>query len=135
MSDREAGDEARAPDRLRTPWPGPLRKARVVLLGLWRASHDFNVAYKMVASVVVLALTAATRQWIGLELVAVATGLLLTSELFNTAVEKICDFVESAEDERIAAIKDIAAAAAGLGMVVWVGVLALEVARLVYRLT
>jgi diacylglycerol kinase len=134
VSDHEAG-EAEVPERLQTSWPGPLRKARVVLLGLWRAAHDFNVAYKMVASVVVLALTAAMGQWIDLELVAVATGLLVTSELFNTAIEKVCDFVESGEDERIAAIKDIAAASAGLGMVVWVTVLGLEVVRLVYRLT
>jgi len=28
----------------------PGRKARVILLGLWRAAHDFNVAYKMVVS-------------------------------------------------------------------------------------
>jgi diacylglycerol kinase (ATP) len=112
-----------------------LRKGRIILLGLWRAAHDFNVAYKMVASAVVLILCAATRQWLDLAVVGVATGLLLTGELFNTAIEELCDFVESGKDDRIAAVKDIAAAAAGTAMVFWLAVVVLEAARIAARLT
>ena len=122
------------PEPLKHPWPGPLRKARVVLLGLWRAAHDFNVAYKMIASAVVLVLAIVAGEWLDLAVVALATGMLLMSELFNTTLELLCDFVESGHDERIGAVKDVAAAAAGTVMVVWVGVVLLVVVRVLEKL-
>jgi diacylglycerol kinase len=123
------------PEPLKHPWPGPLRKARVVLLGLWRAAHDFNVAYKMVASVVVLVLAGVAGEWLDLAVVAVATGMLLMSELFNTALEELCDFVESGYDERIGAVKDVAAAAAGTAMVFWLAAVIIVAIRVVQKLT
>ena len=115
--------------------PGsPQRKARVILQGLWRAAHDFNVAYKMVVSAVVLVLAAVAWKWLDLAVIGVATGLLLTSELFNTAIEQLCDFVQPDYDERIGAVKDVAAAAAGTGMVFWLAVMAIEAVRLILQL-
>ncbi len=115
--------------------PGsPRRKARVILQGLWRAAHDFNVAYKMVVSAVVLVLAAVAWKWLDLAVIGVATGLLLMSELFNTAVEQLCDFVQPDHDERIGAIKDVAAAAAGTGMLFWLAVMAIEAVRLILQL-
>ena len=112
----------------------PQRKARVIAQGLWRAAHDFNVAYKMVVSAVVLVLAAVAWKWLDLAVIAVATGLLLMSELFNTAVEQLCDFVQPGYDERIGAVKDVAAAAAGTGMVFWLAVMAIEAVRLILQL-
>jgi diacylglycerol kinase (ATP) len=112
----------------------PGRKARVILLGLWRAGHDFNVAYKMIVSAVVLVLAAVAWRWLDLAVIAAATGLLLVSELFNTAVEQLCDFVQPDYDERIGAVKDVAAAAAGTGMVAWLAVVAVEAVRLIWQL-
>ena len=63
-----------------------------------------------------------------------ATGLLLVIELFNTAVEQLCDFVQPDYDERIGAVKDVAAAAAGTGMVFWLAVMAIEAVRLILQL-
>jgi diacylglycerol kinase (ATP) len=122
------------PEPLKHPWPGPLRKTRIVLLGLWRAAHDFNVAYKMVASAVVLVLAGVAGEWLDLAVVAVATGMLLMSELFNTALEELCDFVESGHDERIGAVKDVAAAAAGTAMAFWLGVVIIVAIRVVQKL-
>jgi len=112
----------------------PQRKARIILLGLWRAGHDFNVAYKMVVSAVVLVLAGVGWKWLRLGVIGVATGLLLVSELFNTAVEQLCDFVQPDYDERIGAVKDVAAAAAGTGMVFWLAVMAIEAVRLILQL-
>jgi len=123
------------PDVLKREWPRFLRKAKVILMGLWHAGHDFNVAYKMVLSVVVLVLAAATGEWLDLAVVAAATGLLLAGELFNTAIEQLCDIVSPEHDERIGAVKDVAAAAAGTAMVVWLVVVVLEAARLIVRLS
>ena len=127
-------DEQRPPEKpdvLKREWPRYLRKAKVILMGLWHAGHDFNVAYKMILSAVVLALAVVTRSWLDVAVVAAATGLLLAGELFNTAVEQLCDFVEPGHDERIGAIKDVAAAAAGTAMVFWLAVVVLEAVRLI----
>lgn len=54
------------------------------------------------------------------------------AELFNSAIEAVCDFLETRENEKIRAIKDIAAAAAvGISIVVWLTVVISDVARLV----
>ncbi len=126
-SSAKASTQRRAPS-------GPLHKARIISLGLWRAARDFNVAYKMVVSAVVLVLAAVAWRWLDLAVIAVATGLLLTSELFNTALEQLCDFVQPGYDERIGAVKDVAAAAAGTGMVAWLAVVAVEAVRLILQL-
>jgi diacylglycerol kinase (ATP) len=91
--------------------------------------HDFAVAYKVALSVLVLAWCFYLRQWLDFGLVLVSTGLMLVSEMFNTAVEAMCDFLETKENDRIRVIKDVAAAAAGVSILVWVVVLAVEVAR------
>jgi len=88
----------------------PLRKVRTVLSGLrYAVAYDFSVAYKLVLSVVVL-----------------ATGLVLVAEMFNSAIEALCDFVEERHNEKIKVIKDIAAAAVGVTILMWVVVLAFE---------
>jgi diacylglycerol kinase (ATP) len=51
--------------------------------------------------------------------------------LFNSAIEAVCDFLETRENEKIRAIKDIAAAAVGISIVVWLTVVISDVARLV----
>jgi diacylglycerol kinase len=105
----------------------PLRKLRTVLSGLrYAVAYDFSVAYKLVLSVVVLAMTFALRAWVDVLLVLLATGLVLVAEMFNSAIEALCDFVEERHNEKIKVIKDIAAAAVGITILMWVVVLAFE---------
>ncbi len=105
----------------------PLRKLRTVLSGLrYAVAYDFSVAYKLVLSVVVLAMIFALRAWVDVLLVLLATGLVLVAEMFNSAIEALCDFVEERHNEKIKVIKDIAAAAVGITIVMWVVVLAFE---------
>ena len=47
-----------------------------------------------------------------------------------SAIEAVCDFLETRENEKIRAIKDIAAAAVGIGVVVWLTVVILDLVRL-----
>ncbi len=70
------------------------------------------------------------RQWVDFELILLATGLVLMAELFNTAVEAICDFLETRENEKIRAIKDMAAAAVGISIVIWFTVMIFNVVHL-----
>lgn len=113
--------------KFRTPGYRPLRKLSVVLSGLHIAViTDFSVAYKVVLSVPILSGAFLLRQWIDVSLILLAMGLVLISELFNSAIEVLCDLVEPERNERIRTIKDIAAAAAGVSIAVWATILVIE---------
>ena len=109
----------------------PLRKIKVVLAGLrFAVLYDFSVAYKMVLSAFIIALALIFQQWVDFAMILLATGLVLTAELLNSAIEALCDFVEIRENEKIGAIKDIAAAAVGISIVVWLVVVVFDVVHL-----
>jgi len=108
----------------------PLRKLRTVFSGLrYAVIYDFSVAYKLVLSALVLAAAFALRAWVDLLLILVVTALVLIAEILNSAIEALCDFVETRHSERIKVIKDIAAAAVGISMFVWLVVLTIETSR------
>lgn len=113
----------------------PLRKIRTVIAGLrYAVMYDFSVAYNLVLSVAVLAATFLLREWLDFLLILVVTGLVLIAEIFNSAVEALCDFVETRHNEKIGIIKDMAAAAVGISILLWAVVLAVETSRLIGRL-
>ncbi len=118
---------------LGTGEPGyhPLRKLAVILAGLrYAVLHDFSVLYKVVISLLVIALVLWLRDWVDAALILLATSMVVAAELFNTAIEALCDFIETRHNEKIRIIKDVAAAATGLVVLAWWIVLALELARL-----
>jgi diacylglycerol kinase (ATP) len=55
--------------------------------------------------------------------------------VFNTAIEAVCDFMETRHNEKIGIIKDMAAAATGIAIAVWLAVPGIELAELWPRLT
>ena len=117
---------------LGTGEPGyhPLRKLRTVFSGLrYAVMYDFAVAYKLVLSAVVISAAFALRAWVDLLLIMVVTALVLVAEILNSAIEALCDFVETRHNERIKVIKDIAAAGVGIGIFVWLVVLTIETSR------
>ena len=117
---------------LGTGEPGyhPLRKLRTVFSGLrYAVIYDFSVAYKLVLSALVLAAAFALRAWVDLLLILVVTALVLIAEILNSAIEALCDFVETRHNEKIKVIKDIAAAAVGISIFVWFVVLIVEASR------
>jgi diacylglycerol kinase (ATP) len=117
--------------KFRTPGYNPTRKLKVILSGLYVAVvTDFSVAYKVVLSIPVLGGAFFFRQWVDVSLILLAMGLMLISELFNSAIEVLCDFVESQQNEHIRVTKDIAAAAAGLSILVWATILVIESIRI-----
>jgi len=110
----------------------PLRKCRVALHGLRLAMRDTAVAYKLLVSVVLLAVAFVQRSWVDFGLLLVATALVLAAELLNTAIEELCDYVQPDRAPQIGATKDIAAAAVGLCIIAWMGVMVLEAWRLLF---
>jgi diacylglycerol kinase (ATP) len=86
----------------------------VALHGLRLAMRDTAVAYKLLVSVVLLAVAFVQRSWVDFGLLLVATALVLAAELLNTAIEELCNYVQPDRAPQIGATKDIAAAAVGL---------------------
>ncbi len=108
----------------------PLRKIVVAARGVYYAVIlDFSVAYKVVISTILLGGFFFYRQWLDFSLVLVATSLVIISEIFNTTIETLCDFVEARENPKIGIIKDMAAGAVGVSILVWMMVIAIELFR------
>ncbi|MBE9059409.1 diacylglycerol kinase [cf. Phormidesmis sp. LEGE 11477] len=119
------------PRQFRTPNYQPLRKLNVIFSGLYVAVvTDFSVAYKVILSAPILGWAFLFRRWVDVSLILLAMGLVLTAELFNSAIEVLCDFVEPQQNDRIRITKDIAAAAVGISIMVWAVILIVEAVRL-----
>ena len=52
------------------------------------------------------------------------------AELFNSAIEALCDFIETRDNPRIKVIKDISASAVGIAILLWTIIMAVEFVRL-----
>ena len=112
----------------------PIKKIRVALKGIYFAVvSDFSVAYKVVLSLFLMIGFFYYRQWLDFSLVLLATALVVVSEIFNTAIEAICNFIEPNENKHIGLIKDISAGAVGLAIFVWFIIVIIELYR-VYQL-
>ena len=115
---------------LGTGEPGyhPIRKLQTIYSGLrYAVIYDFSVAWKLALSLLVLGVTLALREWLDVLMIIVVTAFVLVAELFNSAIEALCDFVEDQHNEKIRVIKDIAAAAVGVAMLAWLLVLGFEI--------
>ncbi|MFZ2968275.1 MAG: diacylglycerol kinase [Sulfuricurvum sp.] len=108
----------------------PLRKFKIILSGLrFAVLYDFSVLYKIIISALILIPVLIFNAWIDASLIILSTGVMLAAEMFNTAIEAICDFMETHYNEKIRMIKDVAAAATGITIFVWIIVLLLEVIK------
>lgn len=110
------------------PGYNPIRKLRTIFSGLrYAVLYDLSVTYKLVVSVLVLVAAFMARGALDFLLILMATAFMLVAEIFNSAIEALCDFVETRHNEKIKVIKDIAAAAVGIAIATWLVVLGVEV--------
>jgi len=56
--------------------------------------------------------------------------MMLQAELFNSAIEAVCDYITTRESHRVKVIKDIAAVAAGISILLWGIILGIETYRI-----
>lgn len=106
----------------------PLRKIKVVLSGLrFAVLSDFSVMYKIILSTIILVPSLMFNGPLDASIILLATAVMLAAEIFNTAIEAICDFMKTDYDEKIGIIKDVAAAATGITIVAWMAVLIIEI--------
>jgi diacylglycerol kinase len=54
---------------------------------------------------------------------------MLVTEMFNATTKALYDFVEPAKNEKVGIIKDIVSAAAGISILIWPIVFAVEAVR------
>lgn len=122
---------------LGTGEPGyhPLRKLRTIFRGLrYAVVYDFSVTWKLVLSIAVLVAALSARDWVDALLIIVVTALVLVAEIMNSAIEALCDLVETRHNEKIGIIKDIAAAGVGIAMFAWLLVLGFEIEEMLRAL-
>ena len=106
----------------------PLRKIKVVISGLrFAVLTDFSVMYKVIISAIILVPSLMFNGPLDASIILLATAVMLSAEIFNTAIEAICDFMKTDYDEKIGIIKDVAAAATGITIVAWTAVLIIEI--------
>lgn len=92
---------------------GRVKSLKYAFKGFWlliktEASIKVQFILGILVTVLGLVMDLSTTEWLFQTL---AIGLVLTSESLNTAIEKLCDFVNPNYNERIGFIKDIAAGA------------------------
>jgi diacylglycerol kinase (ATP) len=113
----------------------PLRKFKIILSGLrYAVLHDFSVLYKIIVSLLLLIPVIIYREWVDASLIILATGFMIAGEIFNTAIEAVCDFMETRYNEKIKIIKDISAAAAGITIFIWMAALGYELFKVLPHL-
>lgn len=109
----------------------PLRKFKILLSGLrYAVIYDFSVMYKIIISILIFIPVVIFKEWLDASLIILATGVMLASEMFNSAIEAMCDFMETRHNEKIKIIKDIAASATGVTIFVWIVVICIEAIEL-----
>ncbi len=109
----------------------PLRKFKVIMSGLrFAAINDFSVLYKIILSLIVLVPVLIFNTSLDVSILVLATGVMLTAELLNTAIESLCDYIQPEFDEKIGMIKDVAAAATGIAIFAWIVVIVIEILQI-----
>ena len=113
----------------------PIRKLKIILSGLRFAMVDTAVSYKIVLSVLVIVPSLFLHQWLDTSIIILATAMMVSAEMFNTAVEAVCDYMQSEFDPKIGIIKDVSAAATSIAILAWLIVLAVEAYELFFNIS
>lgn len=84
---------------------------------LVRTENNFKIHVLSVVLVIISGITLRInkREWL---IIVLLIGSVLIAEAFNTAIEKLCDFVHPEFHERIGEIKDLAAAGVLLAAII-----------------
>jgi len=90
-----------------------IRSFKFAFNGLWIAiKNEHNFWIHMFAAIAVVfvgvILKLNIKEW---TIITFAIGLVFVSELFNTAIERLCDYITTEKNSVIKQVKDISAAA------------------------
>lgn len=90
--------------------PKMLRSFKYAFQGIWVLMQENNARFHLFATVVVilagLLVGLSSTEW---SVVSIIIGLVWVAEAFNTAIEKLCDFVSPEHRPLIGKVKDLSA--------------------------
>lgn len=90
--------------------PKMLRSFKYAFQGIWVLMQENNARFHLLATVIVLITGFLVKlspiEW---TIVCIIVGLVWVAEAFNTALEKLCDFVSPEHHPLIGKVKDLAA--------------------------
>ena len=87
-----------------------LKAALDGLAYVFRSERNFKVHVFVFFLVLILGFFFQIKAWEWIS-VLVASAMVFSAEMFNTAIENICDYIEPKMDAKIGRIKDISASA------------------------
>lgn len=106
--------------------PKMLRSFKYAFQGIWVLMQENNARFHLFATIVVI-LTGFLVGLSGTEwsVTCIIIGLVWVAEAFNTALEKLCDFVSAEHHPLIGKVKDLSAAAVLIisGVAVIIGII------------
>jgi diacylglycerol kinase (ATP) len=89
-----------------------LRSFRHAIRGLKFLLEENNAKFHLLASIIILSVgfyvKISSIEW---TIIIIQIGLVFAAETFNTAIEKLCDFVSSEHQSLIGKVKDLSATA------------------------
>lgn len=89
-----------------------MNKFKVAFTGLYKAIKDKSVMIQMILALITLCAGLVLRFTYGEWLACIiCIGMVISSEIFNTCIERLCDVYTVKDDDKIGYIKDIAAGA------------------------
>ena len=106
-----------------------LKSVRFSFRGIWilittEASIKVQLFIALIATVMGFYFDISTTEWL---IQTLMIAIILVAESLNTAIEKLCDFVQPDYDQKIKVIKDISAGAVGI-----VAIISLVVGGIIY---
>ena len=103
---------------------GRIKSLKYALKGLWlliTTEHSIMVQLGIAALMTIVGfwLDISKLEWI---LQIFAIGIVLVAESLNTAIEKLCDYIQPEYDEKIGFVKDISAGAVSFAAIVAIAI-------------
>lgn len=99
---------------------GRLKSVRFSFRGIWilittEASIKVQLVIALIAIFMGFYFDISTTEWL---IQTLMISIILVAESLNTAIEKLCDFVQPDYDQKIKTIKDISAGAVGIAALI-----------------
>ena len=105
-----------------------INKFRVAFKGLFNALNDKSVKLQVILGIIAICAGFVVKldyiEWL---FFVICIGAVIAMEIVNTAIEKLCDLIDSEYNPKIAYIKDVAA-----GAVLFVCIMAVVVCLIIF---
>lgn len=87
---------------------------------LFKEEHNARIHFFVLVLVIIAGAVfkISLPEWISIIIIIIVSGIVISAEIFNSAIENIADFISPEKNDQIKRIKDLAAAAVLFGSTV-----------------